>query len=221
MVGWLQRAPYLLSEESSRDPLREVPKDLQMLPREVAVLPLANKPGCRWRGRVERVPTAVKTLSVKPIKTSVGRKFLVQLNFLGREEGERWFRIGPVAFPDAAILVLVSRGGFGWASLPPLCPALKLKFIFMLALVPTLRTDSFRGFVDYCLQKIPQERPSSAELLRVTFQISSRGVDNKGELLIRGIATPYRQRILDHRTSPPPRKKRQTQKTIGSQTLSP
>ncbi|XP_042297415.1 serine/threonine-protein kinase TAO3 isoform X1 [Sceloporus undulatus] len=30
-------------------------------------------------------------------------------------------------------------------------------------------TDSFRGFVDYCLQKIPQERPSSAELLRHEF----------------------------------------------------
>ncbi|XP_067406224.1 serine/threonine-protein kinase TAO3 [Emydura macquarii macquarii] len=38
---------------------------------------------------------------------------------------------------------------------------------------PTLQsnewTDSFRGFVDYCLQKIPQERPSSAELLRHDF----------------------------------------------------
>ncbi|KAJ7397175.1 Serine/threonine-protein kinase TAO3 [Pitangus sulphuratus] len=36
---------------------------------------------------------------------------------------------------------------------------------------PTLQsnewTDSFRGFVDYCLQKIPQERPSSTDLLRV------------------------------------------------------
>uniref|UniRef100_A0A8C8SUW4 Serine/threonine-protein kinase TAO3 n=1 Tax=Pelusios castaneus TaxID=367368 RepID=A0A8C8SUW4_9SAUR len=30
-------------------------------------------------------------------------------------------------------------------------------------------TDSFRGFVDYCLQKIPQERPSSADLLRHDF----------------------------------------------------
>ncbi|XP_060641403.1 serine/threonine-protein kinase TAO3 isoform X1 [Anolis sagrei] len=30
-------------------------------------------------------------------------------------------------------------------------------------------TNSFRGFVDYCLQKIPQERPSSAELLRHEF----------------------------------------------------
>ncbi|KAH0625448.1 hypothetical protein JD844_014974 [Phrynosoma platyrhinos] len=30
-------------------------------------------------------------------------------------------------------------------------------------------TDSFRGFVDYCLQKIPQERPSSSELLRHEF----------------------------------------------------
>ncbi|XP_028565367.2 serine/threonine-protein kinase TAO3 isoform X3 [Podarcis muralis] len=38
---------------------------------------------------------------------------------------------------------------------------------------PTLQsnewTNSFRGFVDYCLQKIPQERPSSAELLRHEF----------------------------------------------------
>ncbi|XP_054852366.1 serine/threonine-protein kinase TAO3 [Eublepharis macularius] len=38
---------------------------------------------------------------------------------------------------------------------------------------PTLQsnewTASFRGFVDYCLQKIPQERPSSAELLRHEF----------------------------------------------------
>uniref|UniRef100_A0A8C2VY25 Serine/threonine-protein kinase TAO3 n=1 Tax=Chinchilla lanigera TaxID=34839 RepID=A0A8C2VY25_CHILA len=35
---------------------------------------------------------------------------------------------------------------------------------------PTLQssewTDSFRRFVDYCLQKIPQERPTSVELLR-------------------------------------------------------
>ncbi|KAM3826182.1 serine/threonine-protein kinase TAO3 isoform 3-T6 [Vipera latastei] len=30
-------------------------------------------------------------------------------------------------------------------------------------------TDSFRRFVDYCLQKIPQERPSSSELLRHEF----------------------------------------------------
>ncbi|XP_032732067.1 serine/threonine-protein kinase TAO3 [Lontra canadensis] len=30
-------------------------------------------------------------------------------------------------------------------------------------------TDSFRRFVDYCLQKIPQERPTSAELLRHDF----------------------------------------------------
>ncbi|XP_036305467.1 serine/threonine-protein kinase TAO3 isoform X3 [Pipistrellus kuhlii] len=38
---------------------------------------------------------------------------------------------------------------------------------------PTLQsnewTDSFRIFVDYCLQKIPQERPTSAELLRHDF----------------------------------------------------
>ncbi|XP_078523224.1 serine/threonine-protein kinase TAO3 isoform X3 [Lissotriton helveticus] len=38
---------------------------------------------------------------------------------------------------------------------------------------PTLQsndwTDSFRGFVDYCLQKIPQDRPTSAELLRHDF----------------------------------------------------
>ncbi|XP_044304784.1 serine/threonine-protein kinase TAO3 isoform X2 [Varanus komodoensis] len=38
---------------------------------------------------------------------------------------------------------------------------------------PTLQssewTNSFRGFVDCCLQKIPQERPSSAELLRHAF----------------------------------------------------
>ncbi|NXK39943.1 TAOK3 kinase, partial [Oxyruncus cristatus] len=38
---------------------------------------------------------------------------------------------------------------------------------------PTLQsnewTDSFRGFVDYCLQKIPQERPSSTDLLRHDF----------------------------------------------------
>ncbi|XP_018424600.1 PREDICTED: serine/threonine-protein kinase TAO3 [Nanorana parkeri] len=38
---------------------------------------------------------------------------------------------------------------------------------------PTLQSnewsDSFRGFVDYCLQKIPQERPTSAELLRLDF----------------------------------------------------
>ncbi|XP_045647558.1 serine/threonine-protein kinase TAO3 [Ursus americanus] len=38
---------------------------------------------------------------------------------------------------------------------------------------PTLQsnewTDSFRRFVDYCLQKIPQERPTSAELLRHNF----------------------------------------------------
>ncbi|XP_068937757.1 serine/threonine-protein kinase TAO3 isoform X1 [Petaurus breviceps papuanus] len=30
-------------------------------------------------------------------------------------------------------------------------------------------TDSFRGFVDYCLQKIPQERPTSVDLLRHDF----------------------------------------------------
>lgn len=38
---------------------------------------------------------------------------------------------------------------------------------------PTLQsnewTDSFRRFVDYCLQKIPQDRPTSAELLRHDF----------------------------------------------------
>ncbi|XP_069475293.1 serine/threonine-protein kinase TAO3 isoform X2 [Ambystoma mexicanum] len=38
---------------------------------------------------------------------------------------------------------------------------------------PTLQsndwTDSFRGFVDYCLQKIPLDRPTSAELLRHDF----------------------------------------------------
>ncbi|KAF6278593.1 TAO kinase 3 [Rhinolophus ferrumequinum] len=38
---------------------------------------------------------------------------------------------------------------------------------------PTLQsnewTDSFRSFVDYCLQKIPQERPTSVELLRHDF----------------------------------------------------
>ncbi|XP_030075990.1 serine/threonine-protein kinase TAO3 isoform X1 [Microcaecilia unicolor] len=38
---------------------------------------------------------------------------------------------------------------------------------------PTLQsnewTDAFRAFVDYCLQKIPQERPTSAELLRHEF----------------------------------------------------
>lgn len=38
---------------------------------------------------------------------------------------------------------------------------------------PTLQsnewTDSFRRFVDYCLQKMPQERPTSAELLRHDF----------------------------------------------------
>ncbi|KAM6165632.1 serine/threonine-protein kinase TAO3 [Erethizon dorsatum] len=38
---------------------------------------------------------------------------------------------------------------------------------------PTLQsnewTDSFRRFVDYCLQKIPQERPTSVELLRHDF----------------------------------------------------
>ncbi|XP_077318200.1 serine/threonine-protein kinase TAO3 isoform X2 [Lithobates pipiens] len=38
---------------------------------------------------------------------------------------------------------------------------------------PTLQSnewsDSFRGFVDYCLQKIPQERPTSADLLRHDF----------------------------------------------------
>uniref|UniRef100_A0A8C7E7G7 Serine/threonine-protein kinase TAO3 n=1 Tax=Naja naja TaxID=35670 RepID=A0A8C7E7G7_NAJNA len=38
---------------------------------------------------------------------------------------------------------------------------------------PTLQsnewTDSFRRFVDYCLQKLPQERPSSSELLRHEF----------------------------------------------------
>ncbi|XP_060106250.1 serine/threonine-protein kinase TAO3 isoform X1 [Heteronotia binoei] len=43
---------------------------------------------------------------------------------------------------------------------------------------PTLQsnewTTSFRGFVDYCLQKIPQERPSSAELLRHEFVRSER-----------------------------------------------
>ncbi|XP_032991630.1 serine/threonine-protein kinase TAO3 isoform X3 [Lacerta agilis] len=43
---------------------------------------------------------------------------------------------------------------------------------------PTLQsnewTNSFRGFVDYCLQKIPQERPSSAELLRHEFVRCSR-----------------------------------------------
>uniref|UniRef100_A0A7N4NSY2 Serine/threonine-protein kinase TAO3 n=1 Tax=Sarcophilus harrisii TaxID=9305 RepID=A0A7N4NSY2_SARHA len=30
-------------------------------------------------------------------------------------------------------------------------------------------TDSFRGFVDYCLQKIPQERPTSVDLLQHDF----------------------------------------------------
>uniref|UniRef100_A0A8C5LMB1 Serine/threonine-protein kinase TAO3 n=1 Tax=Leptobrachium leishanense TaxID=445787 RepID=A0A8C5LMB1_9ANUR len=38
---------------------------------------------------------------------------------------------------------------------------------------PTLQssewTDPFRGFVDYCLQKLPQERPTTADLLRHDF----------------------------------------------------
>lgn len=49
------------------------------------------------------------------------------------------------------------------------CPFfLKPNFI-VLDIISVLRTASFRGFVEYCLQKIPQERPSSAELLRVNF----------------------------------------------------
>ncbi|XP_030814717.1 serine/threonine-protein kinase TAO3 isoform X1 [Camarhynchus parvulus] len=35
-------------------------------------------------------------------------------------------------------------------------------------------SDSFRGFVDYCLQKIPQERPSSTDLLRHDFVCRER-----------------------------------------------
>lgn len=49
------------------------------------------------------------------------------------------------------------------------------KLLFHLELFFSIyRSDSFRGFVDYCLQKIPQERPSSTDLLRVIFHIFSR-----------------------------------------------
>lgn len=37
---------------------------------------------------------------------------------------------------------------------------------FSLSTLP--RSDPFRSFVDYCLLKIPQDRPSSGELLRVS-----------------------------------------------------
>ncbi|XP_039766052.1 serine/threonine-protein kinase TAO3 isoform X6 [Ornithorhynchus anatinus] len=45
---------------------------------------------------------------------------------------------------------------------------------------PTLQsdewTDSFRGFVDYCLRKIPHERPASVDLLRHDFVRRDRPV---------------------------------------------
>ncbi|ETE58169.1 Serine/threonine-protein kinase TAO3 [Ophiophagus hannah] len=37
-------------------------------------------------------------------------------------------------------------------------------------------TDSFRRFVDYCLQKLPQERPSSSELLRDSGEVKDEAI---------------------------------------------
>lgn len=42
--------------------------------------------------------------------------------------------------------------------------------MYSLMIFPSIfsRSDPFRSFVDYCLLKIPQDRPSSGELLRVS-----------------------------------------------------
>lgn len=41
-------------------------------------------------------------------------------------------------------------------------------FLFFFSL--NIRTDYFRNFVDSCLQKIPQDRPNSEELLKVRIR---------------------------------------------------
>lgn len=38
---------------------------------------------------------------------------------------------------------------------------------------PSHRSDYFRNFVDSCLQKIPQDRPTSEELLKVGLLVLS------------------------------------------------
>lgn len=45
-----------------------------------------------------------------------------------------------------------------------------------------VRSDTFRSFVDYCLLKIPQDRPSSGELLRVSgFTVTSLPVPHQSK----------------------------------------
>lgn len=41
-------------------------------------------------------------------------------------------------------------------------------YLFVGIFFPFTRTDYFRNFVDSCLQKIPQDRPNSEELLKVS-----------------------------------------------------
>lgn len=53
------------------------------------------------------------------------------------------------------------------------------------------RSDAFRSFVDYCLLKLPQDRPSSAELLRVSNRMHTMFTD-AGEIIM-----PHKKSLIE------------------------